>query len=152
MRPIEHQAARALEKLSLRLAMRQVDGARHSELPLAHHLFENVLAPLGAPIGRQHRIQRHGAVAVKAHPIVGENGVRLGRPQGVGRNQDFHAGTLQRRRQSVELAQGQPLRFGLAGRRRLLEGVAGRRLRIEPETRRPHQEHRPGALRFLDRR
>ena len=28
MRPIEHQAARALEKLSLRLAMREVDGAR----------------------------------------------------------------------------------------------------------------------------
>ena len=31
MRPIEHQAARALEKLSLRLAMREIDGARHAE-------------------------------------------------------------------------------------------------------------------------
>ena len=67
-----------------------------------------------------------------------------------GRNEDFDAGALQRRRQTVELAQGESLRFGFGGRRRrLLEGVAGRRLRIEPETRRPHQEHRPGALGFL---
>ena len=39
------------------------------------------------------------------------------------RDQHFHAGTLQRRRQSVELAQGEPLRFGLAGR----TALAGRR-------------------------
>jgi hypothetical protein len=31
----------------------------------------------------------------------------------------------------------------------LLEGIAGGGLRIEPKTRRPHHEHRPGALRFL---
>ena len=60
----------------------------------------------------------------------------LGGLRGVGRNEDLHAGALQRRRQSRRTrSRASPCASAVAGRiGGLLEGVAGRRLRIEPES------------------
>jgi len=148
--PIQYQTTRTLEKFALILTIAQVHGLGDAEATVSCNLLNELLTALPAPIGGEHRIENHRAIAMKAHPIVGENRIRLRWLRGVGRNEDFDAGALQRRRETVELAQDESLDFGCGGRRRRsLEGVAGGRLRIEPETRRPHHEHRPGALGFL---
>ena len=132
--------------------MREIDRAHDAESALAYHSVEDLLAPLATAIGRQHGIQRHGAVEMKADPVIGKYGVRLHRLRRIGGDQHFHAGPLERLRQGVELRQGEALRFGGIGRsRRLLEGVARGGLRIEAKARRPHHEHGPGALRLWAR-
>ena len=153
VRAVQDHAARALEKFSLRLAMRQIDGARNAESALPHHLFEDVLAPLPAPVGRQHRIQRHGAVVMKAHPVVREIS-HPASPAAACRERS----ALPRRR-APGPAPGRRIRAGPVPVRLdsrpssqdLLEGIAGGGLRIESETGRPHHEHGRGALRFLAR-
>src|SRR5271168_3265651 len=89
---------------------------------------------------------------MKAHPIVGENGVRLRWFGRVGRNQHFHAGAPQGMRQCVEF--GQNRRLLLAAKvcaRGFLEGISGRGLRIPSKAHRPHHEHGRGVLRLLTR-
>src|ERR1700677_315526 len=105
MNAVENDAARAFEIFVFRLAMREIHGARNAESPVTHDLLQNLVAALPAPVRRQHGIQRHGAVVMKADPVVWEYGIRLGRIRTVGYDEDLHACSLQACRQTLELAQ-----------------------------------------------
>ena len=147
MGPVQHHAAGALQIFFLSLAMSQIHDAGHVKHPRTHDVFQYFIAPFRATVRRQQRIQRDGAVAMKTHPVVGENGVRLPRLCVVGAHQHFHAGPFQGNRRGIEFLQhGRLRRLVLAGLRVLLEGIAAGCLRIEPKIRGPHHQHGPGTL------
>ena len=69
--------------------MREIHRARNAKSPVPHDLLQDFVAALPAPVRRQHRIQRHRAVVMKADPVIGENGIRLGGLLAVGRDEHF---------------------------------------------------------------
>jgi hypothetical protein len=71
-------------------------------VPSRNFALENFLAPFRASVGRQHRIERHGAVVMEAHPIVGKYRIRLCRFLAIGGDQHFHAGAYQGISQGIE--------------------------------------------------
>src|SRR5580692_855741 len=157
-RTIEHEAAGALEVLTELLAVAQVDRARDAK-PDGRDFGEHLVAALQTPVGRHHRIEHHGAVMMKAHPVVRENRIRLHGAQSILDQDDLHTRPRELLGQCVELAQRRlvhALLLGVRARpgcarfaRVLLEHVARSRLRIESEPGRPHHQHSRCALRFL---
>src|SRR5258708_8514043 len=130
--------------------MRQIHGTRDAKSAVAHDLLQTLVAALPAAIRRQHGIERDRAIMVQAHPIIGENGIRLPRFVAIGGDEHLHTGALQSARQAVEFAQRRLLWIVSRSLSRLhLEGITGGGLRIAAKTRRPHHKHGPGALRFL---
>ena len=104
-RPVEHEAARALEELAARFERGQVDRARDVKARTLDR-GDRLAAPLRAARRRHHRVQHDAAVGVEAHPVVREAGIRL---RGLGRvlgDDDFDARVRKPASERVEFTDG----------------------------------------------
>jgi hypothetical protein len=108
---IEHQAARAFEEAPFLFMMREIDGATNLESGLPRHGVDHFPAPFAAAAGRLHGIQHHGAVGVKADPVVRKYGVGIARLVGILRHAHRHAFRRERGGKCIEL--GLRLRRGV---------------------------------------
>ena len=123
---------------------REVEHAPYLETGLSNRCIDDFLAALRAPVLGVHRIQHHGSIGVKAHPVVREHRVGFDRRICVWSHAHPHALRGQRCRKSVEFAQ-RPLRR-VANAPGMLEAIGARGLRVVAEVSGTNHQHGAGTL------
>ena len=74
MDAVQHHAARAFEGV-VRFELGEVHNFLHGEAVGVHQVVKDVFTTFLSAVGREHGVETHPSVAVKAHPVVGEQGV-----------------------------------------------------------------------------
>ena len=104
LRPVEHEAAGALEEMAVPLVEAEVDRALHLEAARGEQRLDLVRIALEPPCGRRHRVEDHRPVGMEAHPIVREHRIGLGGIGVVVEQHHLYSGCVQRLNRRIELA------------------------------------------------